>query len=76
MARQRRLETIESFTDLKKCVHYCSSGGHLWVHDRPCKWTIKEKHIENFHEVITEVHKFFSVCPPHRLRYERGEEFD
>jgi len=61
MAKQRRLETIESFTDLKKCVHYCSVGGHLWVHNAPCEWLLYDK------DTGKTVHKFFSVCEPHRL---------
>lgn len=61
---------IDSFSDLRKCVHYCSVGGHLWTHPTTrdkqgrslCDWRMNDPNMGD------PVVKFFSVCPDHRSK--------
>lgn len=68
-------------TDLysdKKCVHYCSVGGHLWEHHTTrdkngisnCDWKMNDMATRK------PVIKFFSVCLIHRDLSEAQSEAD
>lgn len=65
---------ITAFTDLKQCIHYCPTAGHLWVHDpgrtdgfSRYEWRISDTSSLSPNKGSI---KFFSTCPAHRRRYD------